>query len=74
MYIDGSYPGLGISIKISDVSVDPSVIDPNKGCWITRCTFLLTHIIPWAESFHVFSFDDAEEKVAWGLKVKRVKM
>ena len=32
MYIDGSYPGLGISIKISDVSVDPSVIDPNKGC------------------------------------------
>ena len=83
MYIDGSYPGLGISIKISDVSVDPSVIDPNKGCWITRCTFLLTHIIPWAggklkrptkESFHVFSFDDAEEKVAWGLKVKKVKM
>ena len=32
MYIDGSYPGLDISIKISDVSVDPSVIDPNKGC------------------------------------------
>ena len=37
------------------------------------CTFLLTHIIPRAmdklkrptkESFHVFSFDDTEEKVA----------
>ena len=37
------------------------------------CTFLLMHIIPRAmdklkrptkESFHVFSFDDTEEKVA----------
>ena len=53
--------------------VDPAVIDPNKGCCITRGTFLLTHIIPKArdklkkstkEPFHVFSFDDAEEKVA----------
>ena len=55
------------------MSVGPSVIDPNKGCCITRCTFLLTHIIPRAghklkkptkKSFLVFSFDDTEEKVA----------
>ena len=73
MYIDGSCPGLGVGTKTSDVSVGPSVIDPNKGCCITRCTFLLTHVIPWGgdklkkptkESFHVFSFDDTEEKVA----------
>ena len=73
MYIDGSCPGLGIGIKVSDVLVGPSVIDPNEGCCITRCTFLLTHIIPRAgnklkrptkKSFHVFSFDDTEEKVA----------
>ena len=72
MYIDGSCPSLGVSIKISDVSVGPSVIDPNEGCCITRCLFLLTHIIPRArdklkrgtkESFHVFSFDYAEKKV-----------
>ena len=39
---------------------------------MTRCTFLLTHIIPGIgdklkkstkESFHVFSFDDTEEKI-----------
>ena len=73
MYIDGFCPSLGISTKISDVLVGPSVIDPNKGCCIMRCTFLLTHIIsravdklkrPTKESFHVFSFDDTEEKVA----------
>ena len=73
MYIDGSCPGLGIGIKISDLSVGPSVIDPNKGCCITRCIFLFTHIIPRAggklkrptkESFHVFSIGDTEEKVA----------
>ena len=46
MYIDGSCPRLGISIKGSDVLVCPAVIDPNKGFCITRCTFLLTHIIP----------------------------
>ena len=72
MYIDCSCPGLGIGIKISDMSVGLSVIDPNEGCCITRCTFLLTHIIPRAgnklkrptkKSFHVFSFDDTEEKV-----------
>ena len=66
-------PGLGIGIKISDVSVGPLVIDPNKGCCIRRCTFLLTHIIlrardklkiPTKESFYVFSFDDKKEKVA----------
>ena len=73
MYIDGSCPSLGIVIKISDVLVDPSVIDPNEGCCITRCTFLLTHIIPRAgdklkrptkKSFDALSFGDTEEKVA----------
>ena len=73
MYIDGSCRGLGIGIKISGLWVGPSVIDPNEGCCIMRCTFLLTHIIPRAgdelkrsteKSFHVFSFDDTEEKVA----------
>ena len=66
-------PGLGIGIKISDVSVGPLAIDPSKGCCNRRCTFLLTHIIPRAgdklkiptkESFYVFSFDDKKEKVA----------
>ena len=55
------------------MSIGPSAIDPNKGCCITRCTFLLTHIIPRAgdklkkptkDPFYVFSFDDTEEKVA----------
>ena len=73
IYIDGSCPSLGIGIKISGLSVGPSVIDPNEGCCIMRCTFLLTHIIPRAgdklkrptkKSFHVFSFEDTEEKVA----------
>ena len=72
-YIDSSCSNLGIGIKISDVSIDPLVIDPNEGCCIIRCTFLLTHIIPRAgdklkrptkEPFYVFSFDDTEEKVA----------
>ena len=72
MYIDGSCPVLGIGIRFSGLSVDPSVTDPNKGCRITRCVFLLTHIIPRAgdelkrptkKYFHVFSFDDTEEKV-----------
>ena len=30
MYIDGSCPGLGIGIKILDVSVGPPIIDPTK--------------------------------------------
>ena len=72
MYIDGSCKSLDIGIKISDVLVGPSVTDPNERFCIMRCTFLLTHIIPRAgeklkrptkESFHVFSFDDTEEKV-----------
>ena len=72
MYIDGFCPGLSIGIKVSDLSVGPLVIDPKEGCCLTRCTFLLTHIIPKVgdnlkiptkESFHVFSFDDIEEKV-----------
>ena len=72
MYIDGSCPRLGIGITISDLLVGPSAIDPNEGCCITRHTFLLTHIIPRVggklkrstkKSFHVFSFDDTEEKV-----------
>ena len=73
MYIDGSCPGRGTGIKISDVSVGPSVVDPNKGCCITRCRFLLMYIIsrageklkrPTKKSFDMFSFDDTEEKVA----------
>ena len=73
MYVDSSCLNLENGIKISDVLIGPSVIDHNKGCCVTRCTFLLTHIIPRAgdnlkkptkKSFHVFSFDDTEEKVA----------
>ena len=41
MYIDGSCPGLGIDIKISGLWVGPSVIDPNEGCCIMRCTILI---------------------------------
>ena len=73
MYIDSSCPSLGIGIKISNVSINPEIIDLNERFCITRCTFLLTHIIPRAGnklkkptkgSFYVFSFDDTEEKVA----------
>ena len=73
MYIDGPFPVLGIGIKISGLLVGPPVIDPNEGCCITRCTFLLVHIIPRAgcklkrptkECFQLFSFDDTEENVA----------
>ena len=72
MYVDDFCPGLGIGIKVSDLSIGPLVIDPKEGCCITRCIFLLMHIIPRVgdklkrptkESFHVFSFDDIEEKV-----------
>ena len=72
-YIDSPCSNLGIVIKISDASIGPSVIYPKEGCCITRCTFLLTHIIPMVgdnlkkptkEHFYVFSFDDTEEKVA----------
>ena len=79
MYINSSCPKLSIGIKISDVPIDPSVIDPNEGFCITGCTFSLTHIIPKAgeklekptkESFYVFSFDDTEEKVAVRLEGK----
>ena len=73
MYIDGSCPNFGIGIKISDALIGPSVIDPNEGCCIARCTFLLTHIIsktrdklkkPTKEPFYIFPFDDTEEKFA----------
>ena len=73
MYMDSSCPNLGVGIKISDVSIGPSVIDPNEEFCITRCTFLLSHIIlkagdklkkPTKRSLHVFSFNDTEEKVA----------
>ena len=82
MYINSSCPGLGINIRISDVSVGPSIIDLNEGCCIKRCTFLLTHIIPRAgdklkrptkESFHVFSFDGTEEKVGVRFEGKKVQ-
>ena len=80
MYIDGSCPGLGIDIRISDVSVGLSVIDPSEGCCIMRCTFLLTHKIPRTgeklkrpnkKSFYVFSFDDTEEKVVGRFEGKK---
>ena len=73
MYIDGSCPGLGISIKISDVSVGPSVIDPNEGMLHYKVyIFVDTYHSragdklkrPTKESLHIFSFDDTEEKVA----------
>ena len=73
MYIDSSCSNLGIGIKISNVSINLGIIDPNEGCCVVMCTFLLTHIIPGIgdklkkttkKSFHAFSFDDTEEKVA----------
>ena len=73
MYIESSCPNLGIGIKISNVFINPAVIDPNEGFCITGCTFLLSQIIskagdklkkPTKEPFYVFSFDDTEEKVA----------
>ena len=82
MYIDGPCPVLDIGIKISGLSVGPSVIDPNEGCCITRCIFLLVHIIPRAgcklkrltkECFHLFSFDDTEEKVAVKFEGEKVQ-
>ena len=66
MYIDSFYAGLGIGIKIWDVSVGLSVIDPNEERCIKRCTCLLTHIIPRAgdKLKKPTKFDDTEEKVA----------
>ena len=73
MYIDSPCSNLGIGIKISNVSINPAIIDLNEGFCITRCTFLLSHIIskagdklkkPTKEPFYVFSFDDTDEKVA----------
>ena len=73
MYIDSSCSNLGIGIKISNVSINPAIIDPNEGCFVVMCTFLLTHIIPGIgdklkkltkKPFYVFSFDDTEEKLA----------
>ena len=78
MYTDSLCPNLGIGIKISDMSIDPSVVDPDEGCCITRCIFLFQHIIPRVgdklkmptkESFYVFSFDDtitAHGKISFG--------
>ena len=83
LYIDSFCQSLGIVIKISDVSVGPSATDTNEGCCSTRCTFLLTHIIPRArdnlrrpakKSFHMLSFDDTEEKVAVRFEGENVKM
>ena len=70
---NSSCSNLSIGIKISNVSMNPAIIDPNKGFCITRCTFVLSHIIhkagdklqkPTKEPFYVFSFDGTEEKVA----------
>ena len=72
MDIDSSCPNLGIGIEISGVHVGPAIIEPNEGCCITRCRFLLSHIIPKAgdklkkptkKPLYVFSFNDIEEKV-----------
>ena len=46
MYIDSSYPNLGTDNEMSGVHVGPAIIDPNEGCCVAACTFLLTHIIP----------------------------
>ena len=46
MYIDSSCSNLGIGIKISNVSINRAIIDPNEGCCAVMCTFLLTHMIP----------------------------
>ena len=73
MYIDSSCPNLDIGIKIPSMCINSTVIDPKEWCCVARCTFLLRHIIPspgdkltksTKKSFHVFSFDDTEEKVA----------
>ena len=73
MHIDSSCPNLGIDSEISDVHVSSAIIDSNKGCCVAMCTFLLTHIIPnfggklrkpTKKSFHIFLFDNTEEKVA----------
>ena len=67
-------------IKFSNVSINPAIIDPNEGFCITRCTFLLSHIIPnvrdklkkpTKEPFYVFSFDDTEDKLAMRFEGKK---
>ena len=72
MDIDSSCPNLGIGIEISGAHVGPAITEPNEGCCITRCIFLLPHIIPKAgdklkkptkKPLYVFSFNDTEEKV-----------
>ena len=73
MYKDSFCPNLGMGIKISNGSINSPIIDPKEACFLVKCTFLLQHIIlkigdnlkkNTKESFHVFSFDDTEEKVA----------
>ena len=68
----------GLRKMYIDMSIGPSVIDPDEGCCITRCIFLFPHIIPRVgdklkmptkESFYVFSFDDtitAHGKISFG--------
>ena len=46
MYIDSSCPNLGIAIKISNVSLNPAIIDPNEGLCLVKSNFLPQHIIP----------------------------
>ena len=73
MHIDSSFPNLGIDTEMSDVHVSSAIIDSNERCCVAMCTFLLTHIIPsfggklrkpTKKSFHIFLFDNTEEKVA----------
>ena len=41
MYIDSSCPNLGISIKISNVLRNATIIDHNEECCLVKYTFLL---------------------------------
>ena len=43
MYINSSCPNLGIGIKISDVSIGPSVIDPNRILHHEMYIFIITY-------------------------------
>ena len=62
MYIDGYFPGLGIGIKVSDVSVGPSVIHSNEGCCWRQAE--KTHLKIFS---YVFNWN-TEEKVAMRFK------
>ena len=80
MYINNSCPNLGIGIEISYTSINSVIIDPNEGCCLVRCTFLLHHIIPGLGTnlkknspmnlFMVFHLIAQKKRLQWGLKAK----